>query len=160
MREQCGRFAAEALSFDPEAPVAEALGDLGRRYLAMLYEPAALRTFQIIVAEATRTPELARIFYEAGPAVGLRRLAAYLRAKTDEGAIGVDDGERAAGQFLSLCRGHCHLRLVLHQGERPDAAAIAAEVDEAVRLFMARYGVDPPSPIGRGRDPGPDRLHG
>lgn len=146
IREQCGQFAADILAFDPEIPVAEALAELGRRYLRMLYDRAAIRTFQIIVVEATRTPELARVFYEAGPAVGLERLGAYLKSKTAEGSIAIPDCERAAGQFLALCRGHCHLRLMLNQGEPPDEDAIAAEVDEAVALFMARYAGVPKGP--------------
>ena len=98
---------------------------------------------QIVVAEAERTPDLARIFYQAGPAVGIDRLAAWLRRQTAAGQIAVDDAERAAGQFLALCRGHCHLRLLLHQTDHPGAETIAAEVDEAVAMFMARYSTAP-----------------
>lgn len=142
LRDQCGRFAETVLRLDETAPVIGTLATLGRRYLQMLCAPATIRTFQIIVAEADRSPELARVFYQAGPAVGLDRLAAWIRRQSELGALAVVDCDRAASQFLALCRGQCHMPLVLNQIEAPGAEAIAVEVDEAVATFMARYGVD------------------
>jgi TetR/AcrR family transcriptional repressor of mexJK operon len=100
----------------------------------------AVRVFQLVVAEARRTPELAQVFYEAGPAVGLTRLTATLEEARARGEIEAEDCEMAAQQFMALCRGGLHFRYSLNLIGRPSEAEIHHTIDEAVRTFMARYG--------------------
>jgi AcrR family transcriptional regulator len=140
VRDQCGRFTDSVLDALDDAPVAEVLTDLGERFLDNLFSDWALATFRIIVAEAKRNPHLARIFYEAGPAVSVERLRAYLERARAAGQIDAEDCREAAWQFLALCRGHDHLVLTLNLAERPSKAAIAKTVAESVAMFMARYG--------------------
>ena len=52
--------------------MAERLAGIGERFLDHLMSQSSVRTYQLVVAEVHRTPELARIFYEAGPAIGTR----------------------------------------------------------------------------------------
>jgi len=141
VRAQCGQFADGVLDLPDEPPVADVLAGLGGRYLDHLLSDWAIRTFQIIVAEARRTPELARIFYDVGPAVGLARLQRYLERAKARGLIDLPDCELAAGQFLSLCRGHRHVACVLNLETRPSDAVIESEVASAVAMFMDRYAV-------------------
>ena len=68
IRESCGRIAAEILDFSDDQPVPEVLQRLGERYIERIYSEWSVRTFQIIVAEAKRTPELARQFFAAAEA--------------------------------------------------------------------------------------------
>ncbi len=144
VRDQCGRFAQGVLDLSDEAPVAEVLTGLGERYIDHLLSDWAVRTCQIIVAEAGRTPDLARVFFEVGPAVGLDRLHRYLERAQARGQIDAPDTALAAAQFLSLCRGHRHLMLLLNIAARPSAETLSSEVASAVKLFMARYGMARP----------------
>jgi AcrR family transcriptional regulator len=140
VREECGRF-AEAMFGDTETPdLAAHLSLIGERFLTHVTSDWAMRMFQLIVSEAHRTPELARVFYEAGPAEAVRRIRQMLESARDKGEIEADDCEVAAQQFLSLCRGHLHFRYSLNLIERPNTAQIEATIREAVRTFMARYG--------------------
>jgi AcrR family transcriptional regulator len=139
VRTQCGRFAEDVLDFPDDEPVERVLSRLGERFLDHVLSDWAVRTFQIIVAEARRTPELARLFYEVGPAVGLERLQRYLEAAKARGLIDPPDCALAAGQFLSLCRGNRHLTCVLNLEPPPSHAVIATEVASAVAMFMDRY---------------------
>jgi AcrR family transcriptional regulator len=142
IRSQCARFADGLFDMPDDRPVAEVLTRFGRRFLDHLFSDRAVRLFQILVAEAPRAPELTRIFYDVGPAVGLGRLQAYLERAKTAGRIRAPDCMVAAAQFMSLCRGHSHLAMVLNLGERPSDAVIADDVAGAVAMFMARYGAE------------------
>lgn len=140
VREGCARIAEDAfdLRADPR-PIDQVLAQLGERYLAHLYSDWAIRTYRVVVAEAQRSPELARIFYEAGPAVGLKRLEAYLEQSRAIGVVRIDDCALAAGDFLSLCRGHQHFIYVLNLEPAPEPAQLKAQVERAVSLFLKGY---------------------
>jgi AcrR family transcriptional regulator len=139
IREQCGRVAADILDFTNDMPVAEVLTRFGQAYLDHLMSDWAVRTFQIIVAESRRTPELAALFFDAGPRVGRDRLAGYIQAAVARGELVVPDPEQAAREYMALCRTH-HLEAVLNLAPKPTPRAIAAEVASAVAMFLARYG--------------------
>jgi AcrR family transcriptional regulator len=139
IRDQCGRIAADILDFTDGQPVREVLTRFGEAYLDHILSDWAVRMFQIIVAEARRTPELARLFFQAGPQVGRARLAQYLQAASDRDELNIADAHQAAWQFMALCRTH-HMEAVLNIDPKPSPAAIAAEVAAAVEMFMARYG--------------------
>ncbi len=141
IRGVCTLFAAGLFDFSEDLPVAEVLTRFGEGYVTQLMSDRAVRTFQIVVAEAGRTPELARIFYEAGPAVGLDHLQAYIEGAKARGQINPQDCALAAAQFFSLCRGQQHLPRVLNVTARPTRKVIAYQVAGAVAMFMARYGV-------------------
>jgi AcrR family transcriptional regulator len=139
IRESCGRIAADILDFADDQPVAGVLQKLGERFLDQILSEQSVRMFQIIVAEARRTPELARLFFESGPLVGRERIGRYLKEARTRGEIEADDCDEAAWIFLAACRAH-HLEVVLNLKPKPSAGEIAAQVTRAVEMFMARYG--------------------
>src|SRR5690349_13468128 len=55
----------------------ETLAKMGRRYVEFVSSDATVAKFRMIVAEADRVPEMARTFYETGPARGVARLSTY-----------------------------------------------------------------------------------
>jgi AcrR family transcriptional regulator len=141
--EECGRFSDGLFEGGDEVDIAARLTLIGRRFLAHLMSEWGVRIYQLVVAEARRTPELSRAFYDSGPAVGLQRLTQMLEAARARGEIETDDCEVAADQFLALCRGNLHFRYSLNLIDQPSEAQVHATIDEAVRTFMARYGRSP-----------------
>jgi AcrR family transcriptional regulator len=139
VREECGRFADEMFALDEHRDVVSRLTAIGTRFLGHLLSERSVRTYQLVVAEVHRTPELARAFYDAGPAVGLQRLTQVLEEARSNGEIAADDCGIAAQQFMSLCKGTVHFRYSMNLVERPGEAEIVTIVDEAVLTFMARY---------------------
>lgn len=138
IRETCGRVGAEILSFADERPVPEVLQQFGERFLDRIYSDWAVRTFQIVVAEARRTPDLADVFFQSGPMTGHDRLTRYFEAARDRGEIALEDCGEAAWQFMGLCRIH-HLEVTLGVQPKPSAEAIEKQVAWAVEMFMMRY---------------------
>jgi len=140
IRDQCGKFAEAALEFAEDRPVAEVLTRFAERFVDHVLSDRSVCTFQTIVGEARRSPELARLFYEVGPTVGRERLTRYLESAKRAGRIDPPDCALAASEFMSLCRGRHHLALVLNVESRPSQEVMVADVASAVRMFLAAYG--------------------
>jgi AcrR family transcriptional regulator len=139
--EGCLRFESEAfVLLDDAGPPEQVLAQFGERYLEKLYSDWAVQTYRIIVAEAMRSPGLARIFYEAGPSVGLKRLETYLTEAEARGLVRIDDRALAAGEFLSLCRGHQHFAYVLNVEPSLGEGQFRAQAERAASMFMRCYG--------------------
>jgi len=143
IEQQCAQFADEIFGtiLIDDQPVTEVLTRLGERYLNHIYADWAVQNFRLVIAEARRAPELARIFYAAGPAVGQDRLATYLEGAKRRGQIAAADCHRAASQFIALCRADHHFRFVLNIVEPPTAGQIKVDAAAAVSMFMAAYGL-------------------
>jgi AcrR family transcriptional regulator len=143
IEQQCAQFADEIFGtiLADDQPVAEVLTQLGERYLEHIYADWAVQNFRLVIAEARRAPELARIFHAAGPAVGEDLLATYLEGAKRRGEIDSVDCKLAAHQFIALCRADHHFRFLLNMDERPRLQQIKADAAAAVSMFMAAYGL-------------------
>lgn len=98
------------LLVEPESlerlPIAEALFRFGQGFLALLSSPEAVRVQQIVSAEAPRFPELARVYYENGPARTIEAVAHLLAAAARDGQVRDGDHVLMARQFLGLLKSH------------------------------------------------------
>src|ERR1700679_1192754 len=74
IEEECGRFAEGMFELGGAETITERLTRVGERFLAHIMTDWAVRMFQLVTSEAHRTPAVARMFYEAGPAIGIARL--------------------------------------------------------------------------------------
>jgi AcrR family transcriptional regulator len=139
IRSECGRIAAEVLDFADADPVPDVLQRLGERLLAQIYSGSSVRTLQIVIAEAGRTPELSAMFFRTGPQVGHDRLTRYLEEACARGEIATDNCHEAAWLFMAACRAH-HLQVLLNVEPGPGPDEIRAQVRRAVQMFMASHG--------------------
>jgi AcrR family transcriptional regulator len=123
-----------------DAPVEPELRRIGTLMLKLTMSPAGQSTFRVVVMEATKFPELAKTFMEAGPQAMVRRMAAWLTVQNDAGKLLMSDPLFAAEQFFALTQ----TRLVLRARVEPGYQASQAEIDEvltgAIRVFLAAYG--------------------
>jgi AcrR family transcriptional regulator len=140
VRDMCGTVADHIETHAGDAPPAETLTFVGREYLQHLFSERSVKMFRILVAEAQRSPELARLFYEVGPARGRRGLEVYFKSAMARGELDVPDCGLAATQFLSLCKGSTHLQFLLNLIPVPTPEEFRVQVGHAVRAFMILYG--------------------
>jgi len=128
------------------------LTDLGMSYLDLVLSPTAMALYRVIVAEASRFPELGRRFYLAGPKLVIGRVAALLTEAARAGEIDVQTlgVEAAASWFLGLVRGDVHLEYLTHPDARPSAAQMDRCVQLAVTGFLGAFGAasKPPARAG------------
>jgi len=110
-----------------------------RDHVALLLSPEGAAMYRIVIAEAPRFPELGRAFFENGPAIRHGAMVDYLKTADERGLLKVDDARRAASEFFGMIGGMLHLRAMLGQGHRIDAAEQAAAVEHAVDAFLRAY---------------------
>jgi len=65
----------------------------------------------------------------------------YLKDARARGLVKIEDCAQAAGEFLTLCRGHQHFIYVLNLEDGPSPERIKVQADHAVRMFLNSYGV-------------------
>jgi AcrR family transcriptional regulator len=143
VREMCGHAADRILEGSVDGEPADVLSRLGAQYLQHLYSEDTVQMFRILVAEAQRSPELARVFYEVGPARGQKGLEAYLEAAKARGSLHLPDCALGAEQFMSLCKGRAHLQFLLNLIPPLTPAEIRLQIAQAVTAFMTLYGPGP-----------------
>jgi TetR/AcrR family transcriptional repressor of mexJK operon len=126
---------------DVEGTPRQVLGKLALNLLRVLTQDSSLSFCRVVVAEATRAPELGCIFYTQGPGRVLCELAHYLAAATQRGELLCPDPELAAKLFLgSVLANHQIMGLVAPGLETLTVDKLRAHAEEAVALFVARYG--------------------
>ncbi|MFD1626953.1 TetR/AcrR family transcriptional regulator [Azospirillum griseum] len=120
-------------------PAADGLRLIGITFVTFVLSPKALAVHRVVLGEAHRFPELARAFYEAGPALMVARVSAYLEALNGRGELAIPDIDLATQQFFGLIKANLHMKLLLCLTERPSEATIQRFVDAAVDLFVRGY---------------------
>ena len=120
----------------PERPVAEVLRDLAMRYGALFNSEETIAYVRLVVAAAEKFPGIGQAFYEAGPAYGNAKIAAYLQSKMDDGTLRQADAALAAMQFVELVMcGKLKPKLFAAEKIAPKYE-LEAVVDSGLALFL------------------------
>lgn len=145
VHEECLVHAEGVFDLDPsDHDVAGNLMRLGTAYIEFLCRTDKASALRTVVAIADRMPEIGKVFYETGPAVGIAKLAGYLRAQAEAGVLAIDDDEVAAAQFLDACKSTLFMPVMFNFSEAPERDRISHVVGIAVRTFMRAYGGNVP----------------
>lgn len=143
LRSECSAEAeGEAQVFEGDVDIRDALRQIGRGMVRRIFSETVQAIHRLVIAESARFPELGRTFYENGPKVGILRGAGYLQRWMDEGRLRRTDPVRASERFGELCKAGLYQRS-MWAGWRPTQAQMDENVDEAVDIFLAYYGVQP-----------------
>jgi len=109
---------------------------LARLILRAALSPPALALHRVIVAEATRFPELAAaVNQESARREAIRGIAGLLERETTAGRLGVANAEFAAEQFLQMVVAGPQRR-ALGLGTPMTESALDAWARDAVHLFL------------------------
>ena len=123
-----------------DEPPETALFELGMNLMQLVSKGDTSLLFNIVIADAQRAPELARIFYDQGPGMTLKRLTDYLRIATSTGRLKCPDPRRAAKLFIGAVISQHHLRCLIGQ---PPTVVSSAEMKEhvgaAVAMFLSHF---------------------
>jgi AcrR family transcriptional regulator len=136
------------LELDPDDPdVAATLTTFATHLIEKITEPRHVAMVRMVIGASEKFPTLARIFFEAGPAHGARRLTDYFAAQTQAGRLAAPDPEIAAWQFMGLCT-HPATISVLFAQDLPPPERIAKLAACAVATFLAAYAPRPDTRSG------------
>lgn len=114
----------------------EVLRWYGSHFADLALSDDALNLFRLLVAEAPRSPELGRAFYEAGPVVVYGALSAYLADCDRRGLLKVLDPVLVAENFIAMIRGRYYLQVLLGLAQPGDRAQVDRVVEGAVAMVM------------------------
>jgi TetR/AcrR family transcriptional repressor of mexJK operon len=145
VRRACSRLHLDMEGVPKGDDVRDRLVQMARNFIDHLLAPQSIAIHRVVVGEGARFPELARLFYEAGPRTGIASTAALLAALMDQGALRRADPALAAHQLKDLAlSGLFNLRLwgVI---DDPDPAARQAQAETAVDTFLRAYAPDAPA---------------
>lgn len=137
---ECAMQAEGVFDFDHnDHDVGAVLLRHGKAFVNNIADPGRLSSFRTVIAVAERMPDLGRKVYETGPAVGIAKLTAYLRAQVDAGILDIEDCEVAASQFIETCHATMFKPMLFNFGPPPTPERIDHVVGIAVRVFLAAY---------------------
>lgn len=114
---------------------------IGCAFMDLIYSPDALALHRIMVLESEKHEEMSRLFYEAGPARLIERLAGYLGVLEDSHQLRFDDRSGAARQFLALFTGEMQLRVLFRIPPLPTKREFEDFARGNVALFLRAHQV-------------------
>lgn len=126
----------------PDVPLRERLLDIARAFYAMVSCPQAVAGHRMLCAPNGLSPNMARLFWEAGPARVQAGLSELLGRRVEAGELAIDDCHLAAAHFFVLLKGEPHARLMIGHPELLDDAAIERHLDSVVDFFLRAHRPD------------------
>ena len=140
IRRQTDRMAEDLNAlFLCNAPTAVTLTSFGERLLEQLMADETITLQRTISLDAAKFPELARIFWEVGPARMIAALSHYLEAQVTQGKLRKLDPESAALQFMGLINSETMLKVTLGISPKPSKDVQRRRVKSAVDVFLRGY---------------------
>jgi AcrR family transcriptional regulator len=144
--EKCDHYLAHVFdSANHDGDPAEVLRGIGTRMVQMMLSGVGLAIYRVVIAEAAKFPDLARGFFDAGPARAIGFMADWLAEETRQGRLSVPDPAFAAEQFFNLCQTKLVLRRKLEMLPDPPDSDIENVVEAAITMFLQTYRAAPGS---------------
>ena len=113
---------------------------IAQRLLGLLMSADSLALYRVVVAEALRSPDLARAFYETGPLRGKASISASMERLQRRGELSAQvDPTILTDQFLGMLRAETYHRALLGL---PPGRSVDDTIATAVETVMAAYGAD------------------
>jgi TetR/AcrR family transcriptional repressor of mexJK operon len=135
------RVHAEVRDLAESNSMERALGELGRRQLRLVMQPQVLKLRRLVIAEASRFPELGRAFYERGPARTIGALTTAFKRLAARGLLTLDDPQLAAAHFNWLVMSiPLNRAMLLGDDTTPSTRDLHHYADAGVRAFLSAYG--------------------
>jgi TetR/AcrR family transcriptional repressor of mexJK operon len=140
IRMRCEKVApAESFREVMNKPARAALVEIAARFVTNIFTSDSIRLHRILQAEATRHPEMARIFYETGPRRVRAAFGELLQHYVDNRRLAIRDIPKAAEQFFSLLKGETLTKLLLALEKYPAPAELKKHAEASVDMFLAAY---------------------
>lgn len=132
----------------------EVLINVAREYYALGLSERGIIFMRMVISLSGRFPEMARDFYEIGPAKTLAALTQWIDGEVRLGRLSVAEPKLAAEHYLSMILGHVQIRGLLNVarpiGEREIERRAAYCADAFLRAHAAPQ-ANSPSKIGQRR---------
>jgi len=123
---------------DESADARTALTVTAQRLMALLMAPKALALYRVVVAEASRSPDLARTYYENGPVRGKAAITAVIALLQRRGELApAADAGTITDQLIGMLRAETFQRALLGL---PDGRSLEDTIAAMVETLVQRFG--------------------
>jgi TetR/AcrR family transcriptional regulator, regulator of autoinduction and epiphytic fitness len=114
---------------------------IGMDFAALMRQPRMIAFSRLVISEAQRFPELARMTMESGKMAYIRRIGDYVKGERDAGRLKTDDPKTTARQFLAMILDQVFWPAMLNADFTVSDREIKLAVEEALLTILARYEV-------------------
>ena len=149
----CIKSRADRMRLSPDLPIprsrqmlASTLTAFATNLVLEVSHPSVIATFRLAIAEATRSPEIAKALDSSGRYVTRRALAELLANAQAAGLIGPGDPTEMAAQYLGLIWEGLMVGLLLGVESPPEAAEARSRAAKATAAFMQLHPEPAPAP--------------
>lgn len=119
-------------------PMPEVLREFGRRYHARVFSPRADALLRVVIGEASRHPDLALAFFNAGPAVTRASLVRYFSRPDIRASLRGDlSPDKLAAYLLSCLCGDQFGRVTPGMPREPAPDERERQLERALALFLS-----------------------
>lgn len=118
----------------------EVLIGVARNYYALGLTPKGLNFMRMVISLSGRFPEMARDFYETGPAETLAALTQWIEGEIQLGRLTVADPKLAAEHYLSMILGHVQIRGLLNVARGVSEREIERRAAYCADAFLKVHG--------------------
>jgi len=112
----------------------------GTRLLAQLLSPEAIAIHRMAISEATRFPELSRLFYRTGPATVQGILSRRLAALRDTGRLQFANPDEIASLFIQMVLGEAQRKVAMAVSDPPSPEEARIHASMAADLLLRGLG--------------------
>jgi TetR/AcrR family transcriptional regulator, mexJK operon transcriptional repressor len=112
------------------------LTEVGVRYLEIVLSPQVLSLTRLVVAEASRIPEIAETYWRLGPGRSRAFLTEFFERQIARGLLEIADSRKGADHFLEMLSGTIRFQCLTGVRQPPDGAEIREIVACAVAQFL------------------------
>jgi AcrR family transcriptional regulator len=124
----------------PDGTVRETLIELGVTFLSSLMRDELIAIQRVVIAEVDRFPELGRLFYETGPARGVRRFTDYFERVIAAGRLPPNDPNEVGQRLKDLVMSSVYWRRLWGVIATPSREELHAHVARSVDIFLKAFG--------------------
>ena len=117
-------------------PLEEALRQLGRGFLGGICTRREISLHRMVVAEASKHPELAARWHSIGPLAAYNAITKYVERQQAAGQLIGMPAHRLGPLFVDMMSQKIHLAMMIGGAPAPSKAEIAQMVDDAVEVFL------------------------
>ena len=109
---KCREYQVNVLPQSTNSDMFEALYKIGLQIVRLLQREEVVAMYRVVIAEVSSNPQVAKLFYEAGPQQSMNMLADYLLSQ-QQLALTREDSYSWAITFFNMLKGDFHFRSIL-----------------------------------------------
>lgn len=109
---KCHQYQLDALPQSHTLNMSDVLQNFGLKVVKLLQQEEVVAMYRVVIAEVGNNPQLAQLFYEAGPLQSMNILTNYLHSQK-ELSLNQDDASVWATTFCNMLKGEYHFLSLL-----------------------------------------------